>query len=135
MGAFCSGGDNGAPTPKTTIKRSVNTRSHDTQNDDSLRNSFTVVWLDKESQQISTIAKCLEITSDQITTFRQVAPCQTHMENQPNDRFILVAENELASEIVPEIDELPQLIIVFVFSRSGNPRKQWIQHYQTKFSI
>jgi hypothetical protein len=135
MGNKCLGCTKQAPTPSPQIKRFPNGTRSNLEDDDPVQNHPILVLLDKDPQRQSTLRDRLESTNSRIITFDQVTQCQTHIEYSIHDRFILIVENEIGSIIVPEIDDLPHLLAVFVYSVALNPKKQWIQQCKTKVGI
>jgi hypothetical protein len=99
--------------------------------------NLVLIWLDAMSENMDGDApntraelRCVVHT---LKTFSDAQKCIKFIQDNPNEKILLVISGTFSQEIVPLVEAQPQLVAVYVFCENVSKYKQWInQHAKVK---
>jgi tetratricopeptide (TPR) repeat protein len=93
---------------------------------------FTLIWLDaaiNESENRTT-QNNLRKLSDQFKPFDNSNECQLHIQSLSIDeRVVLIVSGRLGREIVPNIHEIEQIYLIYVYCYNKEANERWAKDY------
>lgn len=89
-----------------------------------------IIWLDS----VSNNSFLLKLGTDEnVETFTEVSPCINSIKNHSQDQpIVLIVSGSLAVKAVPEIYDLSNVLMVFVFCASMETYTDWAMDYCDK---
>ncbi|CAF3594968.1 unnamed protein product [Rotaria socialis] len=96
---------------------------------DETRNMFSLFWLDESKNHVEIISQPLQSFISNIRIFDDIEECQRIIRLLDEERFIFVANNQYAHDIVPSIHDLDQLFSIYIFDVNQVESQSWIKDY------
>jgi hypothetical protein len=93
---------------------------------------FCLIWLDvnlnvKETRDTEQKLRCI---INQIKKFQDVKQCQQYIEQRSKtDRLVLIVNSQFGREIVPAINQLRQVISIYVYCMDKRSNEQWTSKF------
>ncbi|CAF1333379.1 unnamed protein product [Rotaria sordida] len=93
---------------------------------------FTVIWLDAgidtSSDCINTKQHLLSIIN-YLKTFTDSAKCIDYIKTVKEEKVFLIVSGAYGEDVVSEIENLPQIRIVYVFCQNAEKHKEWVSNH------
>ncbi|CAF4329714.1 unnamed protein product [Rotaria sordida] len=100
---------------------------------------FSLIWLDKDvntNEDNWKIQQKLKESINFIKTFDDIKKCEQwigrKIQQNAEEKIILIVSDSYGYEIVPRIYQLPQLIAIYIYCRVEMTNKQWLENYKEK---
>lgn len=90
---------------------------------------FTVIWLDA---RIDTSADCIDTKRhlqsiiNYLKIFTDSAKCIDYIKAVKEEKVFLIVSGMYGEKVVPEIENLPQIRVVYVFCQNAERHKKWV---------
>lgn len=97
---------------------------------------FYLIWLDSNSKDDRHAEEKLQSILNKLETFEDVSKCFEYIkQTSEKDRLILIVSGRLGREIVPLINDIDQVISVYVYCFDRKANEEWTSKYsKVKFS-
>ncbi|CAF0985206.1 unnamed protein product [Rotaria sordida] len=93
---------------------------------------FTVIWLDAG---IDTSSDCIDTKQhllsiiNYLKTFTDSAKCIDYIKTVKEEKVFLIVSGAYGEDVVSEIENLPQIRIVYVFCQNAEKHKEWVSNH------
>ncbi|CAF3143544.1 unnamed protein product [Rotaria socialis] len=95
--------------------------------------ALSIVWLDdsdENSQENMSIQQHLRALSSNFKMFKAINDCEQYLKNQPETTPIsLIVSGRLGKDLVPVINSLPQIIVIYIYCYNVQEHKLWAVEY------
>ncbi|CAF1351432.1 unnamed protein product, partial [Rotaria sordida] len=95
--------------------------------------SFSLLWLDRSvnaSQENIAAQSKLRAIINHLKTFEKAEECEKYIRKCPEtDRIVLIVSGGLGQQIVPQIDQLPQLSSIYVYCMDEKKNREWSKNH------
>lgn len=92
----------------------------------------TFLWLDSNSNDENSSFRLKLKDAENVQTFTEVQTCINYIKNHLQQPLFLITSGTLAVEIVPEIYDLSNILMVFVFCASMKTYTEWALDFYEK---
>lgn len=79
---------------------------------------LTVIWLDEYSHDIDTKAR-LRCIINFLKIFTELKLCLDYIQSIPNENIFIIVSGRLSSELIPLIQNLPQILHIYIFCQDS----------------
>ncbi|CAF3844841.1 unnamed protein product [Rotaria sordida] len=100
---------------------------------------FSLIWLDKDvntNEDNWKIQQKLKESINFIKTFDDIKKCEQwigrKIQQNAEEKIILIVSDSYGCEIVPRIYQLPQLVAIYIYCQVEMTNKQWLENYKEK---
>ncbi|CAF3405344.1 unnamed protein product [Rotaria sp. Silwood1] len=97
----------------------MTTSSNSTGKDQANLEDLTVIWVDEYSQDLNTRAR-LRCIINFLKVFTHIDNCIDYIQSVPNEHLFVIVSGQLSSQVIPVIQDLPQVLHVYVFCRNAD---------------
>jgi hypothetical protein len=106
--------------------------SNTTQNDENLE-TYCLIWVDSSVNNSSDncqAQKQLKTTIHHLLTFEDDQQCFNYIKNlSKEDRIILITSGRSGRQIVPQINNLRQIISIYIYCMDKKANEQWSKSF------
>jgi response regulator RpfG family c-di-GMP phosphodiesterase len=100
---------------------------------DNNREPFVLIWLDdsvnEKKENIATQEK-LRTSINNLKTFRNSKECEQYIQSlSDQERIVLIVSGRLGQEIVPQIHQLQQIFLIYIFCMNKFDNEKWSKHF------
>ncbi|CAF2082743.1 unnamed protein product [Rotaria magnacalcarata] len=94
---------------------------------------FTVIWLDA---RIDTSVDCIDTKKhlqsiiNYLKTFNDSAKCIDYIKAVKEEKVFLIVSGTYGEKVVPEIEHLPQIRVVYVFCQNAEKHQKWVSKHR-----
>jgi hypothetical protein len=99
---------------------------------------FCLLWLDAvaDNHEIQNAEQKLRSIINYLKRFQDVKPCQQYIEQSSNqDRIVLIVSGRLGQEIVPSVQQLRQVISIYVYCMNKKTHEKWASKHPKVTSL
>lgn len=103
----------------------------DIEIDDTCSEIFFLIWLDSNPEETRQTEQELRSIINNLKRFEDINSCENFIkERSKNDRLIIIVSGRLGREIVPNINNLPQVISIYVYCMNKAENETWACSHQ-----
>lgn len=94
--------------------------------------NYGIYWLDLNAKDdVHLQSQLNQLADNQLTVFDNPIDCSERIQSLANGkRVILVISDQFGRELVPTVDDLPQVIAIFVYCPNRDSHLQWAKRYK-----
>ena len=95
---------------------------------------FGLIWLDDADEIAAKSTRqtdqALRSIINDLQKFQDIDKCQKYIQQKStNDRLVLIVSGDFGRKIIPSIQELQQVMSIYVYCQDKQTNKQWTKEY------